>query len=659
MTHNTTHLTHPKYRADIDGLRAIAVLSVVGFHAFPGKFSGGFIGVDIFFVISGYLISLIIFSSLEQGRFSIVAFYDRRIRRIIPALVTVMLASLTFGWFTFLADEYRQLGKHIAGGAGFISNFILWSESGYFDNAADSKPMLHLWSLAIEEQFYIFWPVLLAFVWRRNWNFLGITAVIAVLSFAVSIYLISDNPISAFYLPISRFWELMVGGVLAYITLHRQDLNTQYKNAQSVIGAMLLIAGLAFITKTSQFPGWWALLPTMGTFLLISAGSAAWINKTILSNKIMVWFGLISYPLYLWHWPLLSFARIIEGNLSKELKAALVLASVFLAWGTYKVIEKPLRFGKHNRISLGLLLALLFAGLLGYLCVINNGYEGHGFREKEKTEFSSHFENSLPGWKYFESENILEIYREKCNFYNLAMHRAGKSTQTPIKKIDEECYARDISIEKSLLIWGDSHASQLYPGLHKNLPKNWQILQVTSSGCKPDIEIENDPATNWCAKSNSFALETIKNSRPNVVIVAQALGHDVKKMSEIGTTLESLGVQTVVFTGPAPQWNSDLPKIILRKLWVDTPQRTFISINANALEVNQALKQSFVSSPSHRFVSLIDYFCDVSGCLIRIGGDRKSGITSWDYGHLTPIASDAFAKDVLVPIIVKAVQLNH
>ena len=333
-----------------------------------------------------------------------------------------MLASLVFGWFALTADEYKQLGKHITGGAVFISNFILWTESGYFDNAAESKPMLHLWSLAIEEQFYIFWPLLLAFVWRRKWSFLRITAVIAVVSFVASIYLIGKNPVSAFYLPISRFWELMIGGVLAYITLHRQDINRQYKNAQSVIGFALLMAGLLFINKTREFPGWWVLMPTVGTFLLISAGSAgsaAWINKTILSNRILVWFGLISYPLYLWHWPLLSFARIVEDSPSREVRSVVVLASVFLAWVTYKAIEKPLRFGAHKRISLGLLLALLITGILGYSCMANNGYENQGFREKDKTEFSSHFENDIPGWKYFEREKMLEQYRSKCNFYNI------------------------------------------------------------------------------------------------------------------------------------------------------------------------------------------------------------------------------------------------
>lgn len=187
------HLTHPKYRPDIDGLRAIAILSVIGFHAFPFLVQGGFIGVDIFFVISGFLISTIIFGSLERGNFSFVEFYIRRINRIFPALLLVLITCFAFGWFVLLSDEYKQLGKHIAGGAGFISNFIFWNESGYFDNVAEAKPLLHLWSLGVEEQFYIIWPLLLWLAWKRHLNLLSIAIIVAVISFALNIYEIRNK----------------------------------------------------------------------------------------------------------------------------------------------------------------------------------------------------------------------------------------------------------------------------------------------------------------------------------------------------------------------------------------------------------------------------------------------------------------------------------
>jgi len=361
---HSDHLTHPKYRADIDGLRAIAVLSVVGFHAFPSVLKGGFTGVDIFFVISGFLISTIIFDSLERNSFSFIEFYSRRIKRIFPALSLVLIASLVLGWFVMLPDEYKQLGKHTAGGAGFISNFLFWKESGYFDNAAETKPLLHLWSLGIEEQFYIIWPLLLWFVWKKRFNLLTLTVVITLISFKLNIGKVRVDQVAAYYLPQTRFWELLIGSVLAYLTLHKSNLLSRYqqkldiwlgamlyaqapeangktlRNVQSVSGAVLIVLGVLVITKDKHFPGTWALLPTLGAMLIISAGAQAWLNRTVLSSRILVWFGLISFPLYLWHWPLLSFGVIIEGSpLSIWIRIAAVLVSVVLAWLTCLLVE--------------------------------------------------------------------------------------------------------------------------------------------------------------------------------------------------------------------------------------------------------------------------------------------------------------------------------
>jgi peptidoglycan/LPS O-acetylase OafA/YrhL len=225
----TPQLVHPGYRSDIDGLRAIAVLSVVGFHAFPSHIKGGFVGVDIFFVISGFLISTIIYGSLERGSFSFVEFYSRRIKRIFPALLLVLFTVLAAGWILLLPDEYKQLGKHVAGGAGFIANFVLWNESGYFDNAAETKPLLHLWSLGIEEQYYIVWPLFLWVIWKTRLNLLFLTIVATLASFAFNVSQISSDPVGTFYSPLTRFWELFVGSVLAWVTLH-QPTESQVQN---------------------------------------------------------------------------------------------------------------------------------------------------------------------------------------------------------------------------------------------------------------------------------------------------------------------------------------------------------------------------------------------------------------------------------------------
>jgi peptidoglycan/LPS O-acetylase OafA/YrhL len=344
-----SHLAHPKYRPDIDGLRAIAVLSVVGFHAFPAWMRGGFIGVDIFFVISGYLISTIIFGSLAGEGFSYREFYARRIRRIFPALVVVMPVVLGFGWYVLLTDEFRQLGKHILASAGFVQNLVLLGEAGYFDTSAEAKPLLHLWSLSVEEQFYVFWPLLLGFAWRmkgskeRNlllWMW-GATA----LSFLLNVYAIHRAPTATFYSPLSRVWELSAGALLAHRALHRlPHRNAFRRELRSVAGLAMIVLGLVFITKGKAFPGWWALLPVLGSCLCISAGPMAWLNRNLLGSRPMVWVGLISYPLYLWHWPILSYLRIVEGEEpARNLRIAAVILSVVLAWLTYRFVERRLR----------------------------------------------------------------------------------------------------------------------------------------------------------------------------------------------------------------------------------------------------------------------------------------------------------------------------
>ena len=209
--------TATQYRPDIDGLRAIAVLAVVAYHAFPAVFKGGFIGVDIFFVISGYLISTILFVDFSKGSFSFSNFYSRRIRRIFPVLILVLFSCFIFGWFVLTAEEYRQLGKHIAAGAGFISNITFWNEAGYFDNAADTKPLLHLWSLGIEEQFYIIWPLILWIVWKSRFSLPGLIILVGTTSFFLNMFGVNHDLVSTFYSPQTRFWELLSGSLLAWV----------------------------------------------------------------------------------------------------------------------------------------------------------------------------------------------------------------------------------------------------------------------------------------------------------------------------------------------------------------------------------------------------------------------------------------------------------
>lgn len=358
-------LAEPKYRPDVDGLRAIAVLAVVAFHAFPDKIRGGFVGVDVFFVISGFLISSIILEKVASGTFTFADFYARRIRRILPALVLVVLSVASFGYFVLVEDEFAVLGKHLISAAAFLSNLTLYQESGYFDAGGDSKPLLHLWSLAIEEQFYMVWPVAVVFFARKGWRLGVLITGVAVASFLANLILVRWDESAAFYWPVSRFWELMAGGALAHLARTRTAVISRYADLKSFVGLGLVLVSVYLLRADRAFPGWWALLPVLGTTLLISSPTA-WLNRHVLSLKPLVWVGLISYPLYLWHWPLLSYAHVLEDRTPLgRTRLILVALSFVLAALTYLVVERPIRFGggpNRERLLIG---GLALVGVFG------------------------------------------------------------------------------------------------------------------------------------------------------------------------------------------------------------------------------------------------------------------------------------------------------
>lgn len=358
------------YRPDIDGLRAIAVLSVIGFHSFPTWISGGFAGVDIFFVISGYLISKHILSELNLGSFDTIAFYVRRIKRIFPALLLILFFATAIGWILLTPDEYKVLGRHVGGGAGFVANLVYWQEAGYFDRDAATKPLLHLWSLGVEEQFYIVWPLFLYFLARRgrhlgNWIF-GVFVV----SLGASILGVYVSETADFYSPFTRFWELALGAMVAYAVVHRVVVGPIVRNLLSWFGWVLVLGSILLLNRHLSFPGWWAVFPTLGAGCLIMAGEGGWGHRTLLANRGLVGIGLISYPLYLWHWPLLSFARIMEsGTPPLKVRLGLLLASGILAWLTYRLLERPIRrlSGERARrgawVLLGIMAVVLLVGV--------------------------------------------------------------------------------------------------------------------------------------------------------------------------------------------------------------------------------------------------------------------------------------------------------
>ena len=359
------------YRPDIDGLRALAVVGVLLYHAFPTRCASGFVGVDVFFVISGYLITTLIINDLAARRFSLSAFYARRACRLFPALSVVLACTLGVGWAVLMPGEFVQLGRHAMAGAGFASNLLLWHEAGYFDNAGATKPLLHLWSLGVEEQFYLLWPLLLWSVRKiQPPPLLPILVALFCTSMAVNVLTVHNDAVAAFFLPVTRLWELMAGALVAYALLRkrRTPIDPRRASALSVAGALMLALAFWLIGPQDPFPGWRALLPVGATCLLITAGPFAPFNRLVLAQRTVRAIGRISYPLYLWHWPLLSFGYILCGETpSATVKLMLLCAAGMLAVLTWRYVELPLRRRRSMVASSGRRQARQLAGAM--VCV--------------------------------------------------------------------------------------------------------------------------------------------------------------------------------------------------------------------------------------------------------------------------------------------------
>ena len=497
-----------KYRPDIDGLRAIAVLAVVGFHAFGVM--GGFTGVDIFFVISGFVISTIIFEDFENKTFTFNDFYQRRVRRIFPSLILVLAASSIFGWFFLFSDEYTQLGKHIGAASGFLSNLALWNESGYFDVGADKKPFLHLWSLAVEAQFYLFWPIFVWVLWKYKTNKLLILFIILAISFGLNVWNIFSDSTFSFYSPLTRFWELLCGSALAYLLIFQPQFSKAIdsrSNLISILGALLMLGGIAFLTKELDFPGWWALIPVLGASLVIATGRTSWIGKNILSHPILIWFGLISFPLYLWHWPLLSFARIL-GDPPRSLIVALILASILLAWLSYNYIEKPIRRGGNKNIKTVLLCFFMaLEGLFGLYI----------YKSKGLTDRLNHIES----WQISNSIHSQLDWPETNNKTKECTKKYGG---------DQYCLISNIDKPPTAAIIGTSRANDFYFGLSEYIQQQGgNLLLLGAGGCTPFFEIDfikNSAAPNLNCYQRTKDLYRFVLEDANIKTVFIAFNHN-------------------------------------------------------------------------------------------------------------------------------------
>jgi peptidoglycan/LPS O-acetylase OafA/YrhL len=644
------------YRREIDGLRALAVLPVILFHAGFETFSGGFVGVDVFFVISGYLITTIILAELEQGKFSIVNFYERRARRILPALFLVMLVCIPFAWFWLLPSDMKDFSQSLVAVSVFASNVLFWRESGYFDTAAELKPLLHTWSLAVEEQYYVLFPLFLMLFWKFGKLWILVTlGLVFVASLAVAQWAAYAKPAAAFYLLPTRGWELLIGAFAAFYLSqsNRKDFGKGLSEFGGWLGVALILYTVFAYSKTTPFPGFYALVPTIGTVLIILFATQQTTVGKFVGNKAFVGVGLISYSAYLWHQPLFAFARQIGVSDSEVgIFLALSITSIFLAYLSWKYVEAPFR----NKALVGKKTVFLFA-IFGSLFFLSMGLFGHkkngdvGQLTDEQRTFLSYFENGIPDWKYFIKEGIPEKFRTDCDFYDIPKYRAGNATKVPVESISESCYSKSSEKLKVVFVWGDSHAQQLYHGLRKELPNGYDVLQVASSGCIANLDAK-ESKINYCEHSNWFAYNVIKNLKPDVVVIGQNLGHDIVQMKSLSEMLKTVGVDKIIFTGPSPHWNPSLPAVVARKL-PNVPERTYFGVDRGVLELDDKLKIESDKYRNFEYVSLIDFFCNVDGCLTHYSSDVAASVTTWDYGHLAPIASRHLAKEILVPSIVK------
>ena len=519
-----------KYRPDIDGLRAVAVLSVVFFHAFPDLVKGGFIGVDIFFVISGFLISTIIFQDVEQKKFRYMTFYARRIKRIFPALAIILLVCLIFCFVAALPDEARLIGKHVAGGALSISNLLLAKESGYFDVSSNLKPLLHLWSLGVEEQYYILWPLLVSVLFKRFRSFLPIILLLLIASFLLNVCFITKYKTLIFYLPVTRCWELLVGALLAYMAMFNQGLVELVRQrlpsgSKSLLmchdiiawlGAILIVISLAILNKNDLFPGWLALLPTVGAFLIISGGPTAWINQKFLSSPVFVFFGLISYPLYLWHWPLLVFPRMIqEEELPILTRILIVIISIILAWITYKFIEKPIRYGKQT-VTKPILLSILvaFLGVLG-------------------------------GCLYKATSVPINLHGKTAIMFNELDYEARKNPYKDcpagLKKSSSAlhyCAASSSIMVPTAVVFGDSHADHIFPGIVKQDTNHGWLLAGNPS-CPPVKGVSVEADVPECQIKSNSILNYIKSNDNLETVVLSFFGNYFKNTNFAANHVET------------------------------------------------------------------------------------------------------------------------
>tara|TARA_B110000093_G_scaffold182562_1_gene229573 strand:+ start:158 stop:2065 length:1908 start_codon:yes stop_codon:yes gene_type:complete len=627
-----------KYRAEIDGLRALAVVPVILFHAGFELFSGGFVGVDVFFVISGYLITTILIEDIENQRFSIVNFYERRARRILPALFFVMLVCIPFAWMWMLPNQMKDFSQSLVAVSLFASNILFWRESGYFDAAAEEKPLLHTWSLAVEEQYYVLFPIFLIFAWRFGKNrAFWMIVVMSVISLMLSEWGWRNKATANFYLAPTRAWELFSGSIAAFVV---QKYGVQKNNLLSLIGLAAIIFSIFCYDETTPFPSVYALVPVLGVVLLVLYADKETLAAKLLSTKGFVGVGLISYSAYLWHQPLFAFVRVRYGGLQSEsINFALFIGSLFLAYLSWKYVETPFR----QKAKIGRVFILSFS-TIGMVLFIGAGLMGH-----LNDGFSNRFENDA---------NFQALQEKLIGNYGLS----ASCEQNFIE--GGECATSE---NPDILVWGDSYAMHLVPGIVSS-NERVKLQQATVSQCAPILGYAIATAIHGaqdCIAFNEDVYKYLSESDVKYVVLASPFArfHDNRSMVDATGRLYSNGAEItfsglvrlvkkiremgkipVIFT-PPPADGSDLGNCLMRQE-LRGQSLSNCDFQREHITVSKRLSSSKLEQISAaQVINLTDFICSSDICRTSLEGYylyRDTGHLSYEGSRILGTSYDFF-----------------
>lgn len=583
-----------KYRPEIDGLRSIAVLSVLLYHLGVPGITGGFTGVDIFFVISGYLITGILLRDLESGSFSLPRFYRRRALRILPALFTVLMATLILSRWVLLPSEMATMGRSIVAALMFVSNIFFWSELDYFNPDAKENPLLHTWSLGVEEQFYILVPLGMWLVYRyaRRW-LVPIFALSVLASFVLSFYTVTSMPRATFYLLPTRYWELGAGSLLALAGMTIAPRGAQ-AHGLAVAGLVLIAVGLFWLTPDSVFPGPTAIFPVLGSLALIAAGRESFTGR-ILSTGGPIWFGKISYSLYLWHWPLIVLWKLRTDPYFSPLEIILIgVLSITLAALSTRFVEQPFRhLGPdlaNARVLWPAALVLVIGSAAGWLVSsYPQALRSYPAQVMALDSYADYFDQPdfRARWQY-----------DKCH---LDSHSGGFETYDAYACLGEDN-------RPTILLFGDSHAAHIWAGLAEARP-DLNILQASSTNCRP---LPDNLPTTFCGRLSRFIYDQwLPEAHPQAVVLSGVWRDaELPGLAAGIRQIRASGVLRVLVLGDTVNYATKLPKILARSALSggDEAQRLSRHLKHGQWERNEILRD-VVEEAGGVYIDLLELIC--------------------------------------------------